>query len=662
LIRLSKNNNLSYRLLFLILMCSSVFTLLGTAIQLYMDYREDVQKIENGFQQIRESFIQPLAVSLWNFDKEQLQIQVKGMISLPDMRYVEIREKRGDQDVTILVMGKPETGESISHQFLLEYEKETSNIRVGSLLVTASLTDVYNRIRAKVLLVLVTQAVKTFFVSVLILLIFHFLIMKHLNVVALHMKEIGLDRLKNPLQLKRKENVRKEPDLLDDVVDSINGMQTRLVNDFTAKEAAEHALRISQERYRRLFEFSPVSIWHFDLSAVESKLHKIKESGVEILDEHLARYPQLLDELMLSIKIIDINGTTLGIFDAGTRQQLTERFPEIFLDSNRSVYHQLIQAIWQNKEYFELDFKGVTMNGRPLFAFLQWFISSESAQMNPSESILAVTDITERKKMEEILVQSEKMASLGGLAAGMAHELNNPLGIMLQASQNIERRTSTDLRKNLEVAADLDIEMNKLRTYMDQRGILRYIDEIRESGIRAARIIKNMLQFGRKSNSESVELNINSVLEKSIELAGNDYDLKRKYDFKNINIIREYSSNIKEIPIVETEVEQVFLNLLKNAAQAFSEADTNRPPEILVKTEAEEGMIQIEISDNGPGMDEKTCKRIFEPFFSTKPVGKGTGLGLSISYMIITNNHNGTMAVESEPGKGTRFLIRLPFG
>ncbi|MCP4629670.1 MAG: GHKL domain-containing protein, partial [bacterium] len=118
--------------------------------------------------------------------------------------------------------------------------------------------------------------------------------------------------------------------------------------------------------------------------------------------------------------------------------------------------------------------------------------------------------------------------------------------------------------------------------------------------------------------------------------------------------------NLPRIPCTETEIEQVLLNLLTNAAWAMANEKSSDPPRITLLIDVEKEMARIEVEDNGPGMDEETRKRIFEPFFTTKPVGEGTGLGLSVSYMIITNNHKGVMEVESEPGKGAKFVIRLP--
>ncbi len=118
---------------------------------------------------------------------------------------------------------------------------------------------------------------------------------------------------------------------------------------------------------------------------------------------------------------------------------------------------------------------------------------------------------------------------------------------------------------------------------------------------------------------------------------------------------------MRPIFCIQTEIEQVFLNLLKNSAQAMSEKVWNQSPKITIRINSEKEHARIDIEDNGTGMDEAIRKRIFEPFFTTKPVGIGTGLGLSISYMIITSNHDGTIEASSELGKGTVFTIRLPF-
>jgi PAS domain S-box-containing protein len=275
-------------------------------------------------------------------------------------------------------------------------------------------------------------------------------------------------------------------------------------------------------------------------------------------------------------------------------------------------------------------------------------------------AVIRIDDVTARVRLEEMMVQTEKMLSVGGLAAGMAHEINNPLGAILQGCQNIVRRMSTDLPKNKEVADEKGIDLVKLHDYLEERGILQFIEDIRESGNRAAKIVADMLSFSRRSEMSFDHTDLHELLDISARLAGSDYDLKKKYDFKQVEIERDYDASLPEISCDKTEIEQVILNLLKNAAHAMADNPSQEPHHIILRTRKEEDYVRIEIVDNGPGMDEQTRKRIFEPFFTTKEVGLGTGLGLSVSYFIITEQHNGTMTVDSSPGKGARFIIRLP--
>jgi len=276
-------------------------------------------------------------------------------------------------------------------------------------------------------------------------------------------------------------------------------------------------------------------------------------------------------------------------------------------------------------------------------------------------AVVRVDDVTERVRIEEMMIQTEKMLSVGGLAAGMAHEINNPLGGILQAVQNMERRLSPDMPANDRAAEAVGTTVQAVRAYLTERNILRMIEGIRDSGVRAARIVQNMLNFSRKSESQMAPQDLNSLLDDTVELASSDYDLKKQYDFRKIRIIRDYQTDLPPTPCTRTEVEQVILNLLKNSAQAMALSPiAGRAPAITLRTGVRGQHAFIEVRDNGPGMDEATRKRVFEPFFTTKDPGIGTGLGLSVSYFIITNNHGGEFSVESTPGTGTTFTILLP--
>ncbi|MBK8897303.1 MAG: PAS domain S-box protein [Candidatus Competibacteraceae bacterium] len=278
---------------------------------------------------------------------------------------------------------------------------------------------------------------------------------------------------------------------------------------------------------------------------------------------------------------------------------------------------------------------------------------------NVSGAVIRMDDVTARVRIESMMVQTEKMLSVGGLAAGMAHEINNPLGAILQGSQNILRRIGPELTQNRAAADALGVDLNQLNRYLQERGILRLLEGIREAGARAAKIVADMLSFSRRSEAQFALVEVEDLLETVLRLAASDYDLKKKYDFKRIRIERAYDPVLRLVYCDKTEIEQVILNLLKNAAQAMAEEETPSP-RILLRTAREADYAVLEVVDNGPGMEDKTLKRIFEPFFTTKDVGVGTGLGLSVSYFIVTEQHNGRLSVTSKPGQGACFSIRLP--
>lgn len=276
-------------------------------------------------------------------------------------------------------------------------------------------------------------------------------------------------------------------------------------------------------------------------------------------------------------------------------------------------------------------------------------------------AVIRIDDATERVRMDEVMIQTEKMMSIGGLAAGMAHEINNPLGGILQGIQNIVRRLSPDLPANHKAAEKVGCTVDSIVEYMEDRKIFKTLDGITDSGVRAADIVSGMLEFSRKSDSRKAPGDLRLMMDKAAVLAAQDYDLKKKYDFKRISIAKEYDRNLSKVKCTETEIEQVFLNLLRNSAQAMSGwQEMKEAPQLTIKIHNFGNMVRCIISDNGPGMDENIRKRVFEPFYTTKAPGSGTGLGLSVSYFIITQNHMGKFLVRSKPGKGTTFIILLP--
>ncbi len=285
-------------------------------------------------------------------------------------------------------------------------------------------------------------------------------------------------------------------------------------------------------------------------------------------------------------------------------------------------------------------------------------------------AVIRIDDISERVRLEEVIIQNEKMMSVGNLAAGIAHELNNPLAGIMQSLQLMRTRFSDRLQKNVQVANACGTDIVAIQRYLQKRGISPLIDSAIDSGQRAADIVLNMLSFSRKNERDDQHNDLREILDKAVELAASNYNLKLQYDFRKILLVREFDDDLPTIACNRGQIQQVFLNLLNNGAQAMTERLRlweqqlgELPPEMekacfTLRLNKDEDMLRCEIVDNGCGMDKKTRMQIFEPFFTTKQ--SGTGLGLAICYFIVTENHLGRMSVDSAPGIGSRFSVELP--
>ncbi len=185
--------------------------------------------------------------------------------------------------------------------------------------------------------------------------------------------------------------------------------------------------------------------------------------------------------------------------------------------------------------------------------------------------VIRIDDVTEKVRMEEMVIQSEKMLSVGGLAAGMAHEINNPLaGMMQNASVLAERLTNLEIPANQRAAEGTSLE--GIRDFMEARGIIRILERIHESGHRAAEIVTNMLNFAHKGDATFSECNMCDLFDQIVVLAGSDYDLKKNFDFRQIEIVREYEENLPLVTCESGKIQQVLLNILRNGAEAMQEA------------------------------------------------------------------------------------------
>jgi two-component system NtrC family sensor kinase len=325
-------------------------------------------------------------------------------------------------------------------------------------------------------------------------------------------------------------------------------------------------------------------------------------------------------------RFVDCNQTLLDMLGYASKEEfLSIDIPtKLYADPAQRVrFQEIIERDGYVKDY-EVTFK--KKNGQPVDVQLTANIKKDRSGIWYQGLVI---DVTERRVREQQMLQSAKMASLGKLAAGVAHEINNPLGgIFVYANLLKEKTDPDDPRRD-------------------------YIEKVLASAARTKEIVRGLLEFSRPTKLNFVSTSVNDALENVLSL------LDQQGVFYHIQVSKHLTDSPPGVIADPTQLEQVFMNIIMNAAEAMQGAGSLD----ITTAPFEEGkFIDTTVSDTGPGIPEKDIARIFEPFYTTKgpsPTGSGTGLGLAISYGII-EKHNGTISVTSKEGAGTTFTVRLP--
>ena len=370
-----------------------------------------------------------------------------------------------------------------------------------------------------------------------------------------------------------------------------------VVRDITERKKAEDALRESEELYSAL------------VGNLTDAVFMVKEGIITWCNDRVeAIYGYSKDELI---------GKPVSCF-----------YPE---DTTHHEYTKMVSASIRERGVFYGTNQFLRRDGAMIY--VEYAVSMIQGS-SPPELLSVVRDITERKRMEEEKQKMEqqlhlagRLAAVGELAAGVAHELNNPLAAVQAFAQFLADRK------------DLDGEM------------MSDVETIYKEAQRASRITSNLLSFARRHRPEKRLISINEVLDKSLEL--HSYHLK----VNNIEVVRELHPSLPWTMADFHQMLQVFVNIITNAEQAMTKA--HGKGKLIIKTQKKGNVIQITFSDDGPGISEEDLKSIFNPFFTTKEVGEGTGLGLSICYGIV-QEHGGALYAKSKLGDGATFTVGMP--
>jgi PAS domain S-box-containing protein len=637
-----------------------MLTFIGTGVQLYTDYRAGVTTIETTLDQIDQSYTNSLSNSLWNLDDEQIKIQVNGIIKLKDIEYIKISEKREDGFQVFTEQGVLKTKNVINRKFKLLYSSDKKLVQIGTLHVQASLSGLFSRLFDKILIILVTQTIKTFIVSFCILYIIHILVSKKINLLVDFAKQLRVKNLDSPILLKRD---KKKIDEIDELAKSMNQMRIHLKMSIDKMKKTEENITQERDYTKGLINGSPYITCGISPQGVVNFINPMGliltgAEQEEIIghnffekfsdNRHCEKVKSFFDESRYTeVKDFEIpirhkNGDEVVV----SWSTLLRRDPD-------GIIIEIIcfGADITKKDLAEKELKTYQEH-------LEVLVEKRTSEVDEKNTELE-KNISELTQMQGRLIAQEKLASLGSLTAGIAHELNNPLNFII----NFAFAGNENCRDILEEISKKGVDNKELQEEIVEnfKELEKFNNLIHLHGKRAETIIRTMLDHSRLKESEKSNEDINFLIEENINFAF--HALKAKYRGFNSKINLELQPGLSKVSIAKSELARVLLNMFANAFYALNlkkdEVD-NFDPMLDVYSKEEESCVVINIRDNGVGIPKEKIKDVFDPFYTTKPTGEGTGLGLSLSHEIIVGLHHGELDIKSEEGEYTEFTIKLP--
>lgn len=390
----------------------------------------------------------------------------------------------------------------------------------------------------------------------------------------------------------------------------------------------------------------------------------------------------------LEFEVIDWNLAAENIFGYSQREAVGRHGVGLLVpESYREKLEQSFTELRQKKQVIFSIYENLTKDGKIITC--KWYnttltdlngniigvlsiiedLSACEAHYKQEQTIDVEQILQELQYAQSQLIQSEKMSSLGQLVAGIAHEINNPVNFIYGNLGHANNYTH-DLLNILNLyrihypnpVAEIQDEAEAIDLDFLVEDLPSLLSSMKVGAERIRKIVASLRTFSRIDETDLKAVDIHEAIDSTLMIL--DYRLKGKPQREKITVIKEYG----DLPLIECYIgplNQVFMNILANAIDALEESladsQTSTNPHIRISTERlNPQQIMIRIIDNGPGMSESVRQRLFEPFYTTKPIGKGTGIGLSISHQIITQRHGGILECISSPGKGTEFVIQIP--
>ncbi len=662
-VRFAVENALGRRVIAWMLLCCLGLAVVSTAGQMYVNYRRDVAQIEQRLIEIERSSTSALTSAVWNLDQAQLKAQLADIAALPDMSSAVFVDARGK---TMAEAGHPTTGAIVRVIPISSPAEHSANrVELGKLTIQASLAGVYDDLRDDAILTLVSKAGEIFLVSFMMLLIFRGLVSRPLSDLA--RSAARADHLIEPIEPIELSRGPHADDDFDVLVRALNSMRSSLKRDFDDLKAARTALAASEERYRSLVESTNVVGWEF-----ETERRAMTFIGPQIVG--LLGHPIAIWRAK-GFALETVMPDSLTVLDAALQGPSDRINLECCLRTadGRSRWFAALAdrregpagSLWQG-HLVDIDARKRTEHELDAYRHeLELRVAQRTVDLDAKVAELEVKREEQRVLIEKLeaarnqAMQAEKLASIGQLAAGVAHEINNPIGFVLSNFKSLERYM-TDV---FDVIAAYEAAEAMLPPSGPQVAALRQaketaeLDFVREDikqlliescdGLdRVKRIVQDLKDFSRVGENEWQTVDLVRGLESTLNVVRNEVKYKAE-------VVKRYGAT-PEVECMPSQLNQVFMNLLVNAAHAITDRGT-----ITIGSGTVGDHVWVAVSDTGSGISPDVLGRIFDPFFTTKPVGQGTGLGLSLSYSIV-RRHGGRIEVESEVGVGTTFRVWLP--
>lgn len=377
---------------------------------------------------------------------------------------------------------------------------------------------------------------------------------------------------------------------------------------------------------------------------LQRKLSRLQEMTDSMIDSMSA----LVIGINRAGEIIEVNRKTAEFLGTTKPALCGQSFYSVF--SDLPVQPEMIDRVVDRKEPLRRD-KQTDLNNQRV-----WDIRiSPWLSRQRQGAIVRLDEVTEQVHLEKLMIQKEKLITVSRLAVSMIHEINNPLASILQNMQVIHNRFGSKLQKNRLAAEACGTSIEKIDNYLHERNIDTAIEAVREAARRAARVIENLINFSRQDEENEAFNSLSGLLDRAIELAAGDFDLKQKYDFRQIELVRNYDPALPPVRCRALKLQQAFFSLLRfRAERMLEEGNSRHRMNLDLHTEGDQALLQLE--DNGPLLPEEERRNLFRPSLGNAE----TGIGLCVCHFIICNIHGGTISLEKGDEGNSRLVVRLP--